>query len=129
MKKLILSFGIFLAAFFAVNAQSRMDVKATKMVDKINRVCGLTPDQAARLQTVATQYLKTRHANLQQYGNNPDEMKQADKTANQNYKAQLKSILTPEQAQKMKAYREEQKAKRQTGNGQKGEDDSQPEQQ
>lgn len=109
MKKIILTFGIFLAGVFLVNAQ---DKAATKLVDHLTQVCGLTPDQVSKLQPIAEDYIKARRANRQQYANSPDSLRMANKANNKNYKAQLNTILTPDQQQKLKDYNEKQRAER-----------------
>lgn len=123
MKKLILTLGIFLAGIMFVNAQDKADAVAAKFVNKITEVCGLTPDQVAKLQPVAEDYIKTRKANKQQYATDPDGYRSATKTLNQNYKAQLKSILSPEQINKLEAYHTQQKANKQNWKGEQGEND------
>jgi len=112
MKKLILTFSILLAGLVMVNAQDKTNAKATKLVDRINQACGLTSDQVSKLQPIAESYIKAREANKQQYANDPASLKSANKTNNQNYKAQLSSILTPDQQQKLKDYMTQQRAQR-----------------
>lgn len=113
MKKLILTFSILLAGLVTVNAQNKIADKATKMVNKLTEVCGLTADQVAKIQPIAEAYVKTREANKQQYANDPVGLKAANKKSNQSYKAQLQTILTPDQQQKLKDYLAQQKANRQ----------------
>lgn len=113
MKKLILTFSILLASFMVGKAQDNTTAKATKLVNHINQVCGLTPDQVSKLQPIAESYIKAREANKQQYANDPAGLKSANRTNNQNYKAQLKTILTPDQQQKLKDYMAQQRANRQ----------------
>jgi hypothetical protein len=117
MKKLILTFGIFLAGIFFVNAQ---DKGAAKLVDRLTQVCSLTPDQASKMQPIAEDYAKTRKANKQQYASDPAGLKAANKAANKNFKAQRDAILTPDQQQKLKAYNAQKRAGKQGGQG--GED-------
>jgi hypothetical protein len=115
MKKLILTFSLFVAAIFAVNAQDKTANRAAKIVDQINQVCALSQDQSSKLQPIAENYLKTRQANKLQYANDPEGRKNANKIANENYKMQLKGILSPEQIEKLKAYNAQQKANRRGG--------------
>jgi hypothetical protein len=114
MKRLILTFSILLAGLVMVNAQDKTTEKATKLVNHLNQVCGLTSDQVSKLQPIAESYIKTREANKQQYANDPAGLKSADRTNNQNYKAQVKAILTPDQQQKYQDYMAQQKAQRQS---------------
>jgi len=106
MKKLILTFGIFLAGILCVTAQ---DKGTAKMVDHINQVCGLTPDQVSKVQPIVENYEKARKANKQQFANDPAGLKGANKSARENYKSQLKAVHTPDQQAKMKAYNEQHK--------------------
>ncbi len=124
MKNLILTFGLLISGIFFVAAQSKIDNKAANLVSQLNQICGLTPDQAAKLQPVAENYLKTRKANKIQYATDPEGRKSANKIATENYKAQLQSILTPDQIAKIKEYHTQQRTKR-TGGQQEG--SSQPE--
>jgi hypothetical protein len=117
MKKLLLTFGIFLAGIVFVNAQDKTEAKATKMVNRITQVCGLTPDQVAKIQPLAESFIKTREANKQQYANDPTGLKSANKANNQSYKAQLNTILTADQQQKLKDYMAQQRANRKAKQG------------
>jgi hypothetical protein len=117
MKKLLLTFGIFLAGIVFVNAQDKTNAKATKLVDHLTQVCGLTPDQVAKVQPLAVSFITAREANKQQYANDPTGLKSANKANNQNYKAQLSAILTADQQQKLKDYMAQQRAKRKTAQG------------
>jgi hypothetical protein len=115
MKKLILTFGLIIAGIFFATAQSKTENKAANLVNQLNQICGLTQDQAAKLQPVAENYLKTRKANKIQYATDPAGRKSANKIAAENYKAQLKTILTPEQIAKIKEYHTQQKTNRKGG--------------
>lgn len=101
-----------LASLMLVNAQDKTDAKATKLVNRISQACTLTPDQVSKLQPIAESYIKAREANKQQYANDPAGLKSADKTNNENYRTQLKTILTPDQQQKLKDYMAQQRANR-----------------
>ena|ERR1700743_2362054 len=118
MKKLILTFSILLASLMLVNAQDKTTAKATKLVNHLTQVCGLTSDQVAKIQPLAESYIKTREANKQQYANDPAGLKNANKANNQSYRAQLKTILTPDQQQKLKDYMAQHRGKK---SGEKGE--------
>jgi len=117
MKRLILTFSILLASLVMVNAQDKATAKATKLVNHLTQVCGLTPDQVSKLQPIAESYIKTKEANKQQYANDPAGLKSANRTNNQNYKGQLNTVLTPDQQQKLKDYMAQQKANRKSSGG------------
>ncbi len=103
MKKLILTFGLVLATLFCVNAQEKGDKATTKMVNHLTQVCGLSQDQVAKVQPIVADFVKTRMANKQQYASDPAGLKAANKTARENYKTQLKTVLTADQVEKLKA--------------------------
>jgi hypothetical protein len=121
MKKLILTFGIFLAGIFMVNAQDRAAVMTNKLVDHLKQVCVLSPDQVAKVQPIVADFVKARLANKQQYANDPAGLKAANKTARKNYKNQLSTVLSPDQIARLKAYNEQHKADK---GGQGGEEDN-----
>ena len=103
MKKLLLTFGIFLAGIAFVNAQDKAAAATTKMVDHITQVCNLTPDQVTKVQPMIASFVKTREANKQQYAGDKAGMQSANKTNRQNLKAQLQTVLTADQQAKLKA--------------------------
>lgn len=124
MKKLILTFGIFLAGIFFVSAQ---DKAATKLVNHLTQVCGLTPDQVSKIQPIAEDFIKTRRANKQQYANSPDSLKMANKANTKNYKSQLNAILTADQQQKLKEANAQRRANRKAAQGE-GDTENNPQQ-
>jgi hypothetical protein len=126
MKRLILVSAILLIAIFHVNAQKRAEAKANYMVDHISQVCTLSPDQAEKLYPVAENYIQTRKANKQQYANDPETLKNANKTATINYRTQLKTILSREQMEKLKAYNTQQRANRKGPRGSQEDNGEQP---
>jgi hypothetical protein len=110
MKKLILTFGIFLAGIFFVNAQDKPD-RATNLVNHLTQICSLTPDQVSKVQPLAEDFFKSRDANKQQYANDPDGLKTANRATNKDYKTKLYAILTPDQQEKLKEANEQRRAK------------------
>jgi len=115
MKKLILTFGIFLAGIVFVNAQDAAANKTTKVLNHITEVCGLTPDQVSKVQPVVADYVKTRMANKAQYASDAKRLKAANQAAGRNYQTQLKATLTPDQFQKLKEARAQHQANKQGG--------------
>jgi Spy/CpxP family protein refolding chaperone len=122
MKKFILIAGIFLAGVFFANAQDKTDAKATKLVNRITQICSLTPDQVTKVQPLAEEFIKAREANKQQYANDPDGLKNANKATTKSYKAKLDAIITPEQQQKLKEANEQRKAKMKNGSATQSEE-------
>ena len=117
MKKIILTFGIFLAGIFFVNAQDKTDAKATKLVSRLTQVCSLTPDQVSKVQPLAVDFIKAHEANKQQYANDPVGLKSANKATIASYKAKLDAILTADQQQKLKEANAQRRANRKAGQG------------
>ncbi len=103
MKRLILTLGLIIAGIFCVNAQEKGDKIANKMVSHLTQVCGLSDDQVAKVQPIVADFIKTRMANKQQYANDAAGLKAANKTNRENYKNQLKTVLTADQVEKLKA--------------------------
>jgi len=124
MKKLILTFGIFLAGIFFVNAQAQPD-RATKLINRITQICNLTPDQVTKAQPLAEQFFKDRDANKQQYANDPAGLKTANIATRKDYKTKLYAILTPDQQQKLKAANEQRKANMKNGTSTGNQEDDQ----
>jgi len=108
MKKLILTFGIFLAGVVFVNAQITAPPNAAnspsqKMITHLTQVCSLTPDQTVKIKPIADAVVKAHQENKQKYANNPEGLKNANKSVNESFKTQLKAILTPDQMAKFTA--------------------------
>ncbi|HTB33160.1 MAG TPA: hypothetical protein VK808_14120 [Bacteroidia bacterium] len=121
MKKLFLTFGIFLAGMLFVNAQDKVTTGATKLINKLTEVCSLTPDQAAKLQPVAESFVKAHKDNKQKYANDPAGLKTANKSVNSTYKSQLQAVLTPDQMKKFAVYNAQKKGNKQGGGQSTGE--------
>lgn len=102
MKKLLLTFGIFLAGIFFVNAQDKTDAKATKLVNRLTQICSLTSDQVSQVQPLAVEFIKAREANKQQYANDSQGLKTANRATTKSYKVKLDAILTSDQQEKLK---------------------------
>ena len=77
--------------------------RAAKRVEMMKESLNLTPDQVAKLQPVQTQFAKDQARIRNAAKENQKEMK-ANREA---YDAQLKSILTPEQYQKLQEQRKD----------------------
>ena len=100
MKKFIVTFGIILAGICYVNAQDKAD---SKMLDHLTQVCQLSPDQVSKVKPIIENYVSSRKANKQKYAGDKTAMKSADKALKENYKSQLKTVLTPDQMERLKA--------------------------
>ena len=125
MKKLILTFGIVIAGLCSVYAQTKGDKATAKLVDKLTQICQLSPEQVTKVQPIVADFVNGRISNKQQYGNDPVALKSANKANRENYKAQLKTVLSPEQMHTLKAYEEQHKGNRQGEQEEKQQDDGQ----
>ncbi len=108
MKKLILTFGIILASIVTMQAQEKIS-PTDKVLNEYTSVAQLTPDQVTKVRPMFDAFYATRKDNKEKYANNEDGLKAANKANRQNLKAQLKTMLTADQIQKIEDY---QKAKK-----------------
>ncbi|HXP52004.1 MAG TPA: hypothetical protein VN922_18760 [Bacteroidia bacterium] len=115
MKKFILTFGIILTALFTVNAQNgTIDTKTQtdKILSEYTSIGNLTPDQVAKVRPILENFYTTRKENKEKYANDSEGMKAANKANRENFAEQLKTVLSPEQIQKMKEYDRKKRAER-----------------
>jgi len=82
--------------------QMTPEERAAKRAERMKETLNLTPEQAAKLQTAQTQFAKEKKQIR-------EESHQKMKAQREAYDAQLKTILTPEQYQKLQAQRKEMK--------------------
>ena len=108
MKKLILTFGIILASIFTMQAQERIS-QTDKVLNEYTSVAQLTPDQVTKVRPMIDVFYATRKDNKEKYVNDKDGLKAANKANRENFRAQLKTVLTADQIQKVDDY---QKAKK-----------------
>jgi len=111
MKKIILAFGIILLVIGCNNEQKQVDKMTTKLVGKINSVCQLTPDETTKLQPIVGNFLKLRKANKDKFGSDMDAFKKANESNRKSFIDTLKTILTPDQFEKLKTAFQQQRAK------------------
>jgi hypothetical protein len=120
MKKLILTFGIVLATLFSVTAQSaagasKVDQQTEKIMTEYTSVASLTPDQVTKVKPMVSSYLTTKQANKEKYASDADGMKTANKQNLDNLLIQLKTVLSDDQVNKIKAHMDEKKAANKAG--------------
>jgi hypothetical protein len=115
MKKLILVFSIVLIGIACSNPQKQEEKMKTKLVDKINSVCQLTPDETNKIGPIAENFIKLRKASKDKYGNDEIAFKKANQLNRSQFMDTLKTILTPEQLEKLKAAFQQQRAKQDGG--------------
>ena len=116
MKKLILTFGIFLGGICLVNAQSTAAAATNpseKIIAHLTTVCAITNEQIVKIKPIAKAVVNARQANQKKYAGNPDGLKAANKSVNEDFKNQLKTILTKDQMEKLNADMAQHKAAQQ----------------
>ena len=113
MKKIITALCIIIAGAFSVHAQESTAAQnpAEKMVDRLDVICRLTPDQKEKVRPVIQAFTEARVQNKKKYANDPEGLKTANKENGENLKAQLKVILTPDQFAAMQEAAKEKKEK------------------
>lgn len=116
MKKLIITLSIALAAVLSVHAQDQSP--ADKAVTLFTTVCNLSPDQTDKIRPMVTSAIDIREANKQKYANDAQGLEKANQANRENLKAQLKTVLTAEQMQKMEDYQQQKKERQQKVNNQ-----------
>jgi hypothetical protein len=115
MKKLILSFTIILFAFGCKNEQKQADKLENRMITKITTVCQPTPDQQSKIKAAVDSYVNLRIQYKHKYSNDQDSMDIMNKSAKNNYINTLKTILSPEQVEKLQAANKQEKEKQSEG--------------
>jgi len=94
-------------------AKASPEERASRRVEMMKKTLDLTPEQAAKLQSLQTQFFKDQEqARATAKGNHQDM-----KTKMEAYDGQVKSILTPEQYQK---YQDQRASMMKKGNAQQG---------
>jgi hypothetical protein len=117
MKKLILTIAIVLTGIFSVNAQEQSG-PADRMVNDYTNAAQLTPDQAAKIKPMLDNFITVRKTNKEKYANDANGLKAANKTNKENLKAQLKTVLTAEQIEKLDEYQKMKKERQEKANQQ-----------
>ncbi len=83
--------------------------RAQKSVDELDKIVGLTSDQKTKVYELALNRAKSVDAIIEKYKGQPDKKEQAKMEIHQihkNYRQQVKTILTPEQIEKLKQHRQ-----------------------
>ena len=110
MKKLILTFGIILAGLFTATAQdASVDKQTAKIMDEYTSTAQITPDQAAKIKPMIEAFFTTKKENKEKYADDAVTLRTANKENRENLKRQLKTVLTPDQMQKIEDYNKEKK--------------------
>jgi predicted component of type VI protein secretion system len=120
VKKIILAFAIILVGIGCSSEQSKVEKAASKLVDKLNTACQLTPDETTRIKPLVKKFIETRRENTDKYASQQEALKLANETNRTNLIDSLKAILSPDQLEKFKAFTAQQKANRQGGQGDQG---------
>jgi Spy/CpxP family protein refolding chaperone len=118
MKKIILiSFAVAIATVNGFAQEKKGERKTPeqrteKIVVKLNEKLALTDDQKTKVKEVILKQEQQREVSRKQFENNRDAFKESNKKNMQATDVALKNILTPDQMEKVKQLREEQKEKR-----------------
>jgi predicted component of type VI protein secretion system len=116
MKKLVLILGIcFVGIACNLGKEKQENNRVTKMIAKMTTACQLTPEQAGKIQPILATFIKTRIENKDKYASDQEALRKADSTIRKNYIDTLKTILSPEQYEKLKAFHARQKEDKQGG--------------
>jgi predicted component of type VI protein secretion system len=121
MKKIILVLGIILLGISCNNEQKKMDKMNNKILTRITNVCQLSPEQVTKILPITENFVKLRQATKDKYSKDQDGFKSAMEVNRKNFIDTIKTILTPDQFEKLKASFQQQKAKQggdQDGGGQ-----------
>lgn len=111
MKKAIVAFGLVvmsLSAFAQKDATS--EERAQKQTAQLAKKLELTKEQETKIYELNLAQIKNREENKQQD-------REQFKAEREKYQTELAAILTPEQQEKLKALREEERKSRGQGNG------------
>jgi len=119
MKKTILAFVIILIGI-GCNNIPQSQKKSTEILEKMTNVCQFNPDQANKLSPIIEDFVKTRTDNMNKYEMNPQELKNANDSNRVHFMNKIKTILTPEQLEKLKAYWAQQRANKKAGGAANG---------
>ena len=116
MKKLILTCSLLIAGVCIAFSQAKTQAPAPapapasanaggaeKMMAKMKSIITLTPDQEAKIKPMMETFAKAKAENKTKYATDPKAMKEANEKAKETYKSQIKTVLTPDQQEKMKA--------------------------
>ena len=99
MKKLILLTGFIFTGISFAFSQTKVENAGPQLLNKLNTVCKLTPQQMAKLQPIVEKHVEALQTDKQKFSGN--ELKKADGTENMRFNNQLKGILS---ANQMKSY-------------------------
>lgn len=109
MKKLLLLLYIALTAFGCNDEQKRIDKMATKMANNVNTACQLSADQQTKVKAAAREFDSTKIVNIDKYAKDQEVLLNLNNIARTTYIGKLKTILTPDQLDKLKAWHEQHK--------------------
>lgn len=120
MKKIILAFGVILLTAGCHNNEQQQVAKMTpKLVNRINSACQLTPDQEAKITPIAENFIKLRKDTKVKYQNDEEGFRNAMQANRQKFLDTLKTILTPDQFEKLvTAFQQKARQNQQSENGQ-----------
>lgn len=116
MKKIILVLGIIVLAIGCNSEQKRMNKISTKLLTRITNVCQLNPDQVTKITPIVENFVKLRKETKEKYQNDQEAFRNAMELNRGKFIDTIKTIITPDQFEKLKTSFQQQKEK-QTGQG------------
>jgi len=103
MKKIILAFAIIVFGIACNSGKEKKEEnRAAKIIAKMTTVCQLTPDQASKVQPILETFIKTKVDNKDKYASDQEALRKADSVNRRHYMDTLKTILSPDQIEKLK---------------------------
>ncbi len=115
MKKLLLTSGIIFLLVACNNEKKQAEKMENRMEAKIVAACQPTADQQAKIKATIEEYVNARLANKHKYSKDQDSLDMENKQAKNKYINTLKTILTPEQVEKVQNAFKQEKAKQTEG--------------
>jgi predicted component of type VI protein secretion system len=112
MKKIIfIVLGIILVGIGCTNEQKRMDKMTNKLLTRISNTCQLSPDQVTKITPIAESFVKLRKETKDKYENDQEAFRNAMEINRKKFIDTIKTILTPDQFEKLKTSFQQQRAK------------------
>jgi protein CpxP len=104
MKKFLLALFLLISGYsYGQQAKSQMmtpEQKANETVTKLKSEISLTDEQAAKVKTITIDRVNKITANHKKYGSDKTRIQAANQVVFEEWEAQLKAIVTPEQYEK-----------------------------
>ena len=115
MKKYFLILVVFLFAgiTFAGAQNARGQKQVDRIMNNLQQACQPTPGQSSRMLPMVQNFVNIRMQNRKKYAANQDAFRAANQDNMKNFRANLATVLSPQQMQQFKAYMKQQRAQMQ----------------